>query len=95
MKSVLIFLVMFLAFGATATFAQHGGKAEPLRIKFAAGKSSTTLTGTLSNDQQMEYIFGASKGQKVTILIPTQGFSIFGFLAMNTMSRPNSKARER
>ncbi len=67
MRSVLIFLVMFLAIGATAAIAQRGGKAEPLRIKFAGGKSSTTLTGTLSKDEEIEYIFGAKKGQKVTI----------------------------
>lgn len=77
MRSVLIFLVMLLAIGATATFAQHGGKAEPLRIKFAAGKSSTTLTGALSSDQEMEYIFGASKGQKVTITNSNTGLFDF------------------
>lgn len=67
MRSFLIFPMILLAFGASAAFAQQGGKAEPNRIEFAAGKSSATLTGRLSNDQEMEYVFGASKGQKVTI----------------------------
>ena len=67
MRSVLFFLLVFFAFGATAAFAQHGGKAEPLRIKFAAGRSSSTLTGSLSNAEEMEYVFSATKGQKVTI----------------------------
>ena len=64
MKIFLLFVLCF--FVAVSAFAQ-GGKAEPNRIEFAAGKSSATLTGKLSNDQEMEYVFGASKGQKVTI----------------------------
>jgi hypothetical protein len=67
MRSFLFFLLVFFAFGAGAVFAQHGGKAEPLRIKFAAGRPGTTLTGTLKNDQEIEYVFGARKGQMVTI----------------------------
>ena len=47
--------------------AQHGGKAEPRRIIFASGKTSTVVTGTLGNHQEMEYVFGASAGQTVTI----------------------------
>ena len=62
----MILLILAVAFAFPA-FAQHGGKAEPNRIKFATGKSSTTLTGTLSVDQEMEYVFAAAKGQKVTI----------------------------
>ena len=54
-------------FAAIPVFAQHGGKAEPLRIEFAGGTSSKTLTGTLSTDQEMEFVFAATKGQKVTI----------------------------
>lgn len=67
MRSLLIFLFILLAFGVNGAFAQGGGKAEPKRIEFAASKSSATLTGTLSNNQEMEYVFGARKGQKVTI----------------------------
>ncbi len=52
---------------AAASFAQHGGKAEPNRIEFAAGKTSKLLTGTLANGQEMEYVFAARKGQTVTI----------------------------
>ena len=48
-------------------FAQGGGKAEPNRVELAAGRSSATLTGTLSNGQETEYVFAAKKGQKVTI----------------------------
>jgi hypothetical protein len=59
--AALILLVM-----CTAAFGQ-GGKAEPNRIQFGAGKSSTTVSGTLSNGQEMEYVFAAQKGQTVTI----------------------------
>lgn len=54
---------------AVSAFAQNGGKAEPKRIQFAKGKSSVILTETLSNDQQMEYVFGAKAGQKITLKV--------------------------
>ena len=58
-------------FGVTSVFAQSGGKAEPKRIHFAEGKISATLTGTLSNSQEMEYVFSAAKGSKVEIVAET------------------------
>lgn len=61
-----IFVVAFFAFVSVSTFAQ-GGKAEPGRIKFAKGKSMTTLFGTLKGDEEHEFIFGAKKGQTVYI----------------------------
>lgn len=67
MRSYLFFLLIFFASAVSASFAQYGGKAEPLRIEFEKGKTSTVLTRTLSNDQQMEYVFGARKGQTITI----------------------------
>ena len=67
MRSFLLFLFIFFALGATASFAQYGGKAEPLRIQFAKGRTIIVLTRSLNNDEQMENVFGASKGQTVTI----------------------------
>ncbi len=67
MRSFLLFLIIFFALGSFALFAQGGGKAESLRIKFDKGKSSKTVTGNLSTDEEMEYVFGAAKGQTVTI----------------------------
>ena len=67
MRSLLMFLFVLTLIGTTLTYGQHGGKAEPKRIQFASGRSSATLTGTLSVDQEMEYVFAAAKGQKVTI----------------------------
>ena len=62
-----LFLIgmVILTAGAVGVFAQHGGKAEPKEIKFAAGKSSATLTGSLANHQEMEYSFSAKAGQTV------------------------------
>ena len=69
-RSLLILASMVFVFGAATTFAQGGGKAEPGRVKFAKGKSSTVLTGTLSGDEEQEFVFGAKKGQKVYVTNP-------------------------
>jgi hypothetical protein len=65
MKTKLLAAVVILLAGTAAVFAQNGGKAEPNEIKFAAGKSSATLTGSLANHQEMEYSFTARAGQTV------------------------------
>lgn len=58
------FLALF-TFTTAVIFAE--GKAEPTRIRFAKGKSSKVLKGTLSGDQEQEFVFGAKKGQTVFI----------------------------
>ena len=58
---ILLFVV------STSAFAQRGGKAEPNRIEFPSGAASTTVNGTVRNDQQVEYVFAAKKGQHVII----------------------------
>jgi len=60
--------LLFLAFTAPV-FAQRGGKAEPLRIEFKSGTTSTTVSGSVRNDEQYEYVLGAKKGQRLTIKI--------------------------
>ena len=69
MKTKLIIIAALTLLFSINLFAQNGGKAEPSRVKFAKGKSSIVLTGTLSNDQQMEYVFGAKAGQKITLKV--------------------------
>ena len=64
-RSILLTSSFFLL--SVSVFAQNGGKAEPARVKFAKGKSMTTLTATLAGDQEQEYVFGARKGQKVYV----------------------------
>ncbi len=47
--------------------AQHGGKAEPLRIEFKRGTTSTTLNGIVRGSEEAEYVLAAKKGQRVII----------------------------
>jgi len=72
-----IFVFSSFAFFAGLAFAQNGGKAEPQRIRFAAGRSDTTVSGKLSNGQEMEFIFEARQGQTVTIR--NGGSALFDF----------------
>ncbi len=65
MKTKIIFIVGILLASAIGVFAQNGGKAEPLRVKVAKGKTIAVLNGTLKQHQETEYVFGAKKGQKV------------------------------
>lgn len=66
MKSLKItfLLSLLVVCFSVAVYAQ---KAEPLEIKFAKGKTSKTVSETLSGDQQMEYVFNTRAGQKVSI----------------------------
>jgi hypothetical protein len=67
-KSALICGCFFLL-AATTAIAQHGGKAEPLRIEFKRGTTSTTMSGTVRGSEEMEYVLAAKKGQRLTIKI--------------------------
>src|SRR5262249_10691289 len=49
--------------------SQRGGKAEPNRIEFKRGASSTTIKGVVRGDEQAEYVLSAKKGQRLTIKI--------------------------
>ena len=66
-NKLLLSIVLTLIF-ATAAAAQ-GGKAEPLRISFAKGKTSATRTGSLKIGEVYELVFGARAGQSVKIKI--------------------------
>jgi hypothetical protein len=55
---------------ASAAIGQRGGgKAEPLRIEFKRGASSTTLNDTVRGTEEAEYVFAARQGQRVTIIL--------------------------
>src|SRR5215210_3629461 len=60
-----LFLLLFLA--APEVRAQGGGKAEPNRIEFKRGTTSTTVSGTEGNDEQAEYVLAAQQGQRLII----------------------------
>lgn len=61
------FLLLLLTIASTAALAQGGGKAEPNRIEFKRGMSSTTISGTVRGDEEAEYVLAARQGQKLTI----------------------------
>lgn len=67
---------------ASVISAQQGGKAEPNRIEFAKGRTTTTLSGSLSNSQEMEYVFSAKKGQTVTIKMSST--NLFDYRVFNS-----------
>ena len=79
-----LFIASIVLFLFTLTAPAQGGKAEPLRLSFAKGKSSLTKTDTLSSGQTFEMVFGAKAGQKVKIRIvsiaPKGKFHYFSLL---------------
>ena len=67
----------------SAALAQHGGKAEPNRIQFKRGTTSTVVTGTVRGDEEAEYVLAAKKGQRLIIKltsVPTRSstFELLG-----------------
>lgn len=60
---------LFLICAAAPVFAQHGGKAEPGRIEFKRGATSTTVSDVVRGDEEAEYVLAAKKGQRLTIKI--------------------------
>ena len=44
-----------------------GGKAEPNRIEFKRGTTSTIISGTVRGDEEAEYVLAAKKGQRLII----------------------------
>jgi hypothetical protein len=71
-------LVMIMCSGALAQ-----GKAEPNRIEFKRGATSTIINGTVRGAEQAEYVLAAKKGQTLTMKITsvparTAGFDLHG-----------------
>ncbi len=81
MRHFLLVLMIVVTIGVSGAIGQRGGKAEPNRIQFAAGRSSAAVTGTLSAGQEAEYVFAAVKGQSVTI--KNSNRSLFDFRIFN------------
>jgi hypothetical protein len=67
-KSVVISgCFLFIIISAQPVVAQHGGKAEPLRIEFKRGTTSTTVSGVVRSDEEAEYVLAAKKGQRLIV----------------------------
>jgi hypothetical protein len=69
MRRLLLLLLFLLSLCGGVILAQHGGKAEPLRIEFKRGTASAALTNTVRGAEEMEYVFAARQGQQVTIML--------------------------
>jgi hypothetical protein len=66
MKRLLIAFVVLL-FPLVLGVGQGGGKAEPKRIEFKRGASTTTITDRIKDKEEAEYVIAARKGQRLTI----------------------------
>jgi hypothetical protein len=83
--TTLISLSFLILATCSIAAAQGGGKAEPNRIEFKRGASSTTISGVVRGDEQAEYLLGAKKGQRLIIKltsIPAKS-SVFQILGEN------------
>src|SRR5947207_7526114 len=67
-KSVFICGSLLVFLCGTAT-AQRGGKAEPNRVEFKRGTTSTTISDSVRGSEEAEYVLSAKKGQRLTIKI--------------------------
>lgn len=72
MKVILIAFMLMV--GSVASYAQHGGKAEPNRIQFGRNQSSTVISGSLRPSEEAEYVFAAKAGKMVTVRNPSRAF---------------------
>ena len=81
MKFTLLISAMIVLFTVSG-FGQYGGKAEANRIKFPRRTSTANLIGTLSNGEEMEFVFAARKGQRASIRNPSR--ALFDVRIFNT-----------
>jgi len=63
--SIAIFAVVLMS--ARVALSQGGGKAEPKRIEFKRGTTTTTVVDKIKNNEEAEYVIAARKGQRLTI----------------------------
>ena len=59
--------IMLVILIASAAAVAQGGKAEPNRIEFKRGATSTIINGTVRGDEEAEYVLAAKKGQRLII----------------------------
>ena len=64
---LVLFAVALVFSTALVAVGQHGGKAEPLRIEFRRGTTSTTINEKVKDSEEAEYVLAAKKGQRLII----------------------------
>src|SRR5258706_3512342 len=62
----LIPILLVILIASAAAVAQ-GGKAEPNRIEFKRGATTTIINGAVRGDEEAEYVLAAKKGQRLII----------------------------
>jgi hypothetical protein len=67
MTRIAVPATLFILAACSTAMAQRGGKAEPKRIEFKRGATSTTLSDTVRGDEEAEYALAAKKGQRLII----------------------------
>jgi hypothetical protein len=78
-----IILTWLLLICCSVAMAQHGGKAKPKRIEFKRGTTSTTISGTVRDEEEAEYVLAAKKGQRLiikltSVLVKSSVFQLLG-----------------
>jgi len=64
---LVLFSVTLIFSAAVVAVGQGGGKAEPLRIEFKRGTTSTTINEKVTDSEEAEYVLAAKKGQRLII----------------------------
>src|SRR5712671_6645993 len=64
--ATLIPILLVIPIASAAAVAQ-GGKAEPNRIEFKRGATTTIINGAVHGDEEAEYVLAAKKGQRLII----------------------------
>jgi hypothetical protein len=74
-----------LLLSAGPVFGQGGGKAEPKRIEFKPGTTSTVINDKVRGTEEAEYVFSAKKGQKLIVHLTStpRKSSVFDLKAPN------------
>jgi hypothetical protein len=70
-------LLMLSAF--SVSIAQGVGKAEPSRIQFKPGANSTTISGSVRDAEEFEYVLAGKKRQKLILKITSVPARSSGF----------------
>jgi hypothetical protein len=59
--------IMLVVLIVSAEAVAQGGKAEPNRIEFKRGTTTTNVNGIVRGDEEAEYVLAARKGQRLII----------------------------
>ena len=65
--ALLVPVSIIVLVACSSAIAQRGGKAEPNRIEFKRGATSTIISGTVRGDEEAEYVLAARRGQRLII----------------------------